>query len=46
VFAKSKFILPRKQIPLASWEDKDAACRHIVLELEKHIPHLLENLQA
>lgn len=46
VFAKSKFILPRKQIPLASWEDKDAACRHIVLELEKYIPHLLENLQG
>ncbi len=46
VFAKSKFILPRKQNPLASWEDKDAACRHIVMELEKYIPHLVENLQV
>ncbi|MDX2070885.1 MAG: toll/interleukin-1 receptor domain-containing protein [Haliscomenobacter sp.] len=46
VFAKSKFILPRKQNPVASWEDKDAACRHIVMELEKYIPHLVENLQV
>ena len=46
VFAKSRFILPRKQNPLASWEDKDAACRHIVMELEKYIPYLVENLQV
>ncbi|HRI60370.1 MAG TPA: toll/interleukin-1 receptor domain-containing protein [Saprospiraceae bacterium] len=46
VFSKSKFILPRKQTPIASWDDKDAACRNVVLELEKYIPHLVENLSA
>ncbi|HOY06329.1 MAG TPA: toll/interleukin-1 receptor domain-containing protein [Saprospiraceae bacterium] len=46
VFAKSKFILPRKQNPIAAWDDKDAACRSIVLELEKYLPIIVENLQA
>jgi hypothetical protein len=46
VFSKSKFILPRKQVPIAAWEDKDAACRSIVLELEKYLPIIVENLQA
>ena len=46
VFSRSKFILPRKQTPIASWDDKDAACRNVVLELEKYLPHLVENLQA
>ncbi len=46
VFSKSKFILPRKQNPIAAWEDKDAACRSIVLELEKYLPIIVENLQA
>ncbi|MFM9950766.1 MAG: SIR2 family protein [Saprospiraceae bacterium] len=46
VFSKSKFILPRNKKSIASWEDKDAACRNVVLELEKYIPHLVENLKA
>ena len=46
VFSKSKFILPRNKKSVASWEDKDAACRNVVLELEKYIPHLVENLKA
>ncbi len=45
-FARSKFILPRKNNPIAAWEDQDTACRNVVLELEKYIPHLVENLQA
>jgi len=46
VFAKSKLILPRKHQAIASWEDKDAACRNVVLELQKYIPFLVENLQS
>lgn len=46
LFSKSKFILPRKQTPISAWEDKDAACRNIVLELEKYLPTIIENLQA
>ncbi len=46
VFSKSKFILPRKQNPISAWEDKDAACRNIVLELEKYLPTIVENLQG
>ncbi|MCB0523623.1 MAG: SIR2 family protein, partial [Saprospiraceae bacterium] len=46
VFSKSMFILPRNQVPITSWEDQDAAYRNVVIELEKYIPHLVENLQA
>lgn len=48
VVSKSRFILPRKQtpIPIVAWDDKDAACRSVVKELEKYIPHLVANLQV
>lgn len=47
-FIKPNFILPRKKpyMPIAEWADKDAACRSIVLELEKYLPVIVENLQA
>lgn len=44
VFSNSKLILPRKNNPIASWEDKDAACSSIVRELEKYLPIIVENL--
>lgn len=46
VFSNSKLILPRKNNPIASWEDKDAACSSIVRELEKYLPIIVENLQS
>jgi len=46
VFSKSKFILPRNKEFVASWPDHDAACRNIVLDLEKNLPTIIENLQA
>jgi len=46
VFSNSKLILPRKNNPIATWEDKDAACSSIVRELEKYLPIIVENLQS
>lgn len=46
VFSNSKLILPRKNNPIASWEDKDAACSSIVRELEKYLPIIVEKLQS
>jgi SIR2-like domain/TIR domain len=46
VFSKSKFILPKSKEFLANWPDHDAACRNIVIDLEKNLPKMIENLQA
>lgn len=45
-FSNSKLILPRSKKFIADGGDNDAACRHVVQELERYIPHLVENLQS